>query len=125
MTKRYLLLVLFILSVVNILSASSNAIIIHHELNPVVFGDKARFEMNLVSQQTDIYEARVFYRSQGEMDFKSAALKDEGFTLYTEIETKNLNPGNIEYYFAMQTVNGDIITYPEFSQVGDFKSEPC
>lgn len=94
---------------------ASNTIIIHNALEPVVKGEKARMELNLMAQQSDIYEARLFYREKGDADYRSKVMKEEGFTIFTDLDTRSLNPGNIEYYFAMQTLNGTLVTYPEFS----------
>lgn len=114
MSKRFINILLFLIFVASTVLAS-NTIIIHHELDPVLKGEKAHFELNLMAQQSDLYEGRLFYRIQGEIDYRSTALKEEGFTLFTDLETQDLSPGNIEYYFAMQTLDGNIMTYPEFA----------
>jgi len=114
MSIKYTTIFLFLLLAVNTVLAS-NTIVIHNELDPVVKGEQARFELNIMAQQSDLYEGRLFYRTQGEADYRSKALKEEGFSLFTELDTKDLTTGNIEYYFAMQTLDGNIITYPEFA----------
>ena len=96
-------------------SVASNAIIYHNELEPVVKGDKAHLELNMVGVESDIYEARLFYRIRGESDYQSQLMREQGYTLSTDLDTRQINAGQIEYYFAMQTYDGSIITYPQFN----------
>ncbi len=86
---------------------------LHNSLQPVVTGEKAHIEFNLLSFDQDIYEARLFYRMKGEMDYQSIPLKQEGYSLTTEINTQQLKPGRVEYYLAMQSYGGEVYFYPE------------
>ena len=113
MTK-YFTFILFIVIWANF-SFASNTIIYHNELEPVVKGENARLELNIVGVETDIYEARLFFRAKGDADFQSQLMKEQGYTLFSDLDTRQLSSGQIEYYFAMQTLTGDIITYPQFN----------
>jgi len=114
MSKRILFGLLFSFFTIQI-GFAFTATIIHTELDPVVKGDKAHFELNLVSSEADFYEGRLFYRSMGAADYKSLPLQEQGYTLFSDVGTDKLSAGKIEYYFAMQTLNGEIITYPEYA----------
>ncbi len=96
-------------------SFAFNATIIHTELEPVVKGEKAHFELNLLNSDANLYEGRLFYRPKGAADFRSQPLKEQGYTLFSDVPTSKLPAGKIEYYFAMQSLNGEIFTYPEFN----------
>lgn len=96
------------------LAIAGNVSIDHIEPEPVIQGEKALFELSLINNSAEIYEGHLFYKAKGENDFRSEPLKRQGFNLYTEIPTKDLVAGKIEYYFAMQTHGGKVHTYPEF-----------
>ncbi len=94
-----------------ILLAGSPLVVVN-EISSVVKGDKARIEFNVMGQDKDIYEARLFFRSMGQVEYKSIPMKNAGFGYYNDLSTQNLNPGNIEYYIAMQTMDGEVYSYP-------------
>ena len=113
MSKRSNVL-LMIAFFVQYVFASSPAIF-HNELESVEVGENAYFEFNITGLDADIYEARLFYRAIGSSDFLSRKMKEQGYILATEIETRNLTAGKIEYYLAMQTSTGELITYPDIN----------
>ena len=88
--KRTLLLLVIVK-----LSIASNLTVIHNELEPISAGDKAYFELNITDGNTDIYEARLFYRNKGDADFKSKTMSEQGYTLFSDLDTKNLSAGNV------------------------------
>jgi len=111
--NKFITFILFVILWANF-SLASNAVIYHNELEPVIKGEKAHLELNIVSIDSDIYEARVFYRAKGDADYQSQLMKDQGYTLYSDLDTRQITSGQVEYYFAMQTITGNIITYPQF-----------
>ncbi|KAA3614902.1 MAG: hypothetical protein D8M58_10630 [Calditrichaeota bacterium] len=114
MSKRYLFSIVICLFAIQF-GFALTATVIHTELDPVVQGEKAHFELNLISSDADFYEGRLFYRAKGASDFQSQPLKEQGYTLFSEVATNKLPAGKIDYYFAMQTLAGEVITYPQFS----------
>ncbi len=92
---------------------ASSPSIFHNELEAIEVGENAYFEFNIAGLHADIYEARLFYRVIGSSDFQSQKMSEQGYILATEIETRSLNAGKIEYYLALQTISGEIITYPD------------
>jgi hypothetical protein len=113
--NKFITLILFVILWANFSFSSSNAVIYHNELEPVIKGEKAHLELNIVSVESDIYEARVFYRTKGEADYQSQMMKEQGYTLFSDLDTRQISSGQVEYYFAMQTLTGEIITYPQFN----------
>lgn len=85
---------------------------LHNSIQSVVIGEKAHIEFNLVSFDQDVYEARLFYREKGEMDYQSVVMRQEGYNLSTDINTQKLQPGRVEYYLAMQSYSGEVYFYP-------------
>ena len=87
MSKRSNVL-LMIAFFVQYVFASSPAIF-HNELESVEVGENAYFEFNITGLDADIYEARLFHRAIGSSDFQSQKMKEQGYILATEIETRN------------------------------------
>lgn len=113
MSKRFVFILLLAFLIQYVFASAPS--IFHNELETVEVGQKALMEFNMVGLDRDIYEARLFYRAIGSSDFQSQKMKEQGYILSTEIETKNLPTGKIEYYLAMQTKTGDLITFPEIN----------
>lgn len=75
----------------------------HQTPEQAFLGENIRLEVNNLNTNQPIYEAKVFYRMQGEGEYESANMRQEGFLFFAELSTKNLSAGNLEYYFAFQT----------------------
>ncbi|NOX89339.1 MAG: hypothetical protein GXO77_09950 [Calditrichaeota bacterium] len=108
--KKYPLIFLIFFSLVNYLTGAN---FYHESPSQVYQGENIRLELKELSYTETIVPPTLFYRMTGEFDFHSLPLKSEGFVYYVEIPAKKLRPGKIQYYFAMQTPTGNVITYPE------------
>jgi hypothetical protein len=110
-------IVLFLILIVSYpLTAGSFTDRVFHEApQPVLKGEKARIELQFYDTQTYFRDARIFYREQGDIDYRSKELYSEGFLLYVDLPTNQLLPGLIEYYFAFETGTGAVLTLPEYA----------
>ena len=91
---------------------AGNPLVVMNDIGPVIKGENARIEFNMTGFEKDIYEARLFYRSLGDVDYKSIPMKNSGFGYYKDLTTQNLSPGIIQYYIAMQGMDGTVYSYP-------------
>jgi len=90
----------------------------------VIKGESARFELmlnNLNSYATDYRDVQVLYREIGTDRFKAISMKEEGLSYFANLNTKNINTGQIEYYFALRDRYGNISTLPkEMPQINPY-----
>ncbi len=85
----------------------------HQPPATVLQGEKLRLELQETGANFTAFPPSVYYRSLGEFEFHSLPMESDGFTYFVEIPTQKLAPGKIQYYFAMQGVNGQFFTYPD------------
>lgn len=81
----------------------------------VIKGENARIELtlnNINSHSSDYRDIQVLYREMGSDRFKAVSMKEEGFSYFANLNTKNINTGQIEYYFAFRDRYGNISTLP-------------
>jgi hypothetical protein len=90
----------------------------------VVKGENARIELtlnNLNSYASTYRDVQVLYRELGSDRFKAVSMREEGFSYYANLNTKNINTGQIEYYFAFRDRYGNISTLPgEMPQINPY-----
>jgi hypothetical protein len=91
----------------------------------IVKGENARFEITLNGSNTFASEYRdvqVLYRELGGDRYKTIDMKEEGFSYFANLNTKNINTGQIEYYFAFRDRFGNVKTLPgEMPQMNPYK----
>lgn len=105
---------IFTLLLSNFADSASLSEYFHHDIpQPVLLGETARIELQSFTGHKNYYNGALFYRMQGESDFHSLKMNEEGFILYAAIDTKKLRSGNIEYYFAFQSAAGEAAYLPE------------
>ena len=82
---------IFTLLLSNFADSASLSEYFHHDIpQPVLLGETARIELQSFSGHKNYYNGALFYRMQGESDFHSLKMNEEGFILYAEIDTKKL-----------------------------------
>lgn len=90
----------------------------------VIKGENARLEITLNNPNSyapEYRDVQVLYRELGYDRFKTIPMKEEGFTYYANLNTKNINTGQIEYYFAFRDRFGNISTLPsEIPQINPY-----
>ena len=90
----------------------------------VVKGEKARIELtlnNINSYASEYRDVQVLYRELGSDRFKAVSMREEGFSYYANLNTKNINTGQVEYYFAFRDRYGNISTLPgEMPQINPY-----
>ena len=96
-------ILMVILSGSFLLASSLFTQIDHQAPTDVILGDELKLEVNNLNINMPIYEAKVFYKMQGEGDFRSENMKQTGYLFTVNIPTKQFRAGNLEYYFAFQT----------------------
>ncbi len=86
----------------------------YHEPPATVYqGENIRLELKELSYLPGAEPPILFYRAVGEFDFHQLTMRNEGFVYFAELPAKKLNPGKVQYYFAMRTANGNVLTYPQ------------
>ncbi len=88
------------------------AAVFHDVPPPVLQGEILHLELNKTDARQPVYEAMLFFRMQGEHNFRSSRLKDEGAVLSVDVPTAKLYAGNLEYYFAYQDASGGVHYLP-------------
>ena len=119
---KRIIFILFILTF-PLLAGNISDYFLHNSPNQVLLGDKAQIELLTTGSSQAYYNGTLFYRMQGEENFNSVHLKDQGYVLTATIPTEKLNAGNVEYYFAFQSLNGDAEYLPEASPTANFQFE--
>lgn len=123
MRNSLILLFIFLLSS-RLLAGSFSDKVVHNVPQPVLRGENVRIELHVYDTQTYFRDARLFYRQQGDMDFKSSQLYSQGYLMYAEIPTDKLSSGLMEYYFAFETSTGAVLTLPEYAaSTGPYQME--
>jgi len=89
------------------------AAVFHDVPPPVLQGEILHLELNKTDIRKPVYEAMLFFRMQGEHNFRSSRLKNEGAVLSVDVPTAKLHAGNLEYYFAYQDAAGAVHYLPE------------
>jgi len=85
----------------------------HQPPATVLLGDPLRLELQESGANLTTFPPTVYYRSLGEFEFHSLPMESDGFNYFVEIPTAKLAPGKVQYYFALQSANGQFYTYPE------------
>ncbi|WP_456407987.1 hypothetical protein [Caldithrix abyssi] len=85
----------------------------HQPPSTVLQGEKLRLELQSMDFDGALLYPTVYYRSLGEFDFHALPMENDGYLFYAEIPTNRLNPGKVQYYFAMQGPTGQPYTFPE------------
>jgi len=88
-------------------------VFVHYQPESAVKGEALRLDLNIMSFDANIYEGRLFYRERGQADYLSVPMQEQGYTMSATLNTSQINSGHVEYYFAMQTMDGNVFTYPE------------
>ncbi len=109
---RYLFFITLIFLLGGSLTAQENESLIHNTPEPVILGENASFELNNSNAQNNIYEPTLFYRLEGQQNFKSLKMNVQGFIYTAEVPAAQLRAGNLEYYFAWQNAFRQTIFLP-------------
>ncbi len=104
--------ILFIGLMSSLLFANDFQSLQHLAPPPVLSGETVRLVLDNTDQNQIIYNATLFYRDEGETDYHSLPMHREGYRYFVDLPTKNLSPGNVEYYFAFQAADGQAFYYP-------------
>ena len=112
---RFVFLTSIILMLCSMLFASSSYFNLDHQTpEQAIVGEILQLEVSNLNTSQAIYDARVFYRTQGMVDFNSIVMRQDGYIFSAEIPTKKMDAGNLEYYFVFQAT-GAINYLPEQS----------
>lgn len=84
----------------------------HNEPAPVLLGETIKVELTYTDSQQPVSNVVLFYRMQGDPNFRSLRMRQEGMILLSEINSAKLYPGNLEYYFAYQDSYGGVNYLP-------------
>jgi len=85
----------------------------HQPPATTLLGEMLRLELQESGANLKTFPPTVYYRSLGEFEFHSIPMESDGFNYFVEIPTTKLAPGKLQYYFALQSANGQFYTYPE------------
>ena len=80
---------------------------------PALSGETVHLVLDIVDHSQIIYNPTLFYRDEGEADYRSIPMYRDGYRYFVDLSTKNLSPGNVEYYFAFQSADGQAFYYPQ------------
>lgn len=107
----------FIVSIIGLLWVQSALAVqfIHNEPAPVLLGETIQLELTYTDTQQPVSNVVLFYRMQGESNFRSLRMRQEGMLLISEINSAKLYPGNLQYYFAYQDSYGGVNYLPATS----------
>ncbi|MFC2088955.1 hypothetical protein ACFLSX_05075 [Calditrichota bacterium] len=112
---KVLFSLLILVSFSFIVFADDKASFYHEVPVNVIQGEIAHFEFfvnNIHAENSDINEVKLFYRPMGSDQYNSRSMKEEGFSYSTELNTSNMNSGQIEYYFAFRDRRGGVGMLP-------------
>jgi len=110
MKKNFFFLILFAFAVLG--KAQSDQL--HHIIPPaVLLGERIHLEVTNYNNRLPLDNVALFYHMEGEAAFRSLAMKKQGFTFVADFSSAGLHPGNLEYYFAYQDVNGTVHYLPQ------------
>ena len=93
-------------------SSSSYFDMDHQVPEQAIIGEPLKLEISNFNNTQGIYDARIFYKTQGMVDYQSIEMQQKGYIFSASIPTTKMDPGELEYYFAFQT-SGAINYYPE------------
>ena len=103
---------IFIFVYSTLIIASNPDFAFYHDVpSNVIKGENARLELTLNSINT-YTDVQVLYREFGTDRFTAVQMKEEGLSYYANLNTKNINTGQIEYYFAFKDRFGRMSTLP-------------
>lgn len=85
----------------------------HDPPPPVLLGEPVHLELTYSETRQPVNNVFVFYRTEGEHNYFSLRMRQEGLVLSVDIPTAKMAPGNLEYYFAYQDAYGAIKYLPE------------
>ena len=95
------------------LNIAAAQVVYHDEPAPVVQGERLHLEMKKYNMRDIVTAATLFFRLEGEQNFRSLRLREEGPALSVDLPTTNLRAGTLEYYFAYQDGAGKVHYLPE------------
>ncbi len=85
----------------------------YHDAPSVVFqGENLHIELKEMGAIPDYTAPVLYYRMTGEFDFHAVPLQNQGFIYQADIPAKQLRPGRVQYYFAMESSPGQYSTLP-------------
>lgn len=84
----------------------------HDEPAPVVIGETLHLELTYSENKQPVSNVFFFYRMQGEHNYRSLRMRQEGLVLTVDVNTSRFFPGDLEYYFAFQDAYGDVKYLP-------------
>lgn len=112
--RKVFLFSIYLMFCSSLFSSSSYFDIDHQVPEQVIIGETLNLEVSNLNTTQAIYDARVFYKNQGMAEYKSIKMQQKGYIFSANISTSKMEAGELEYYFAFQTV-GSINYYPEQS----------
>ena len=111
---RFQHIFIFLLAIVFGFLQAANAVQFFHDPPaPVLLGESVHLELTYTDNRQPVSNVFVFYRVQGEQNFLSLRLQQQGLILSADISTAKMSPGNLEYYFAYQDAYGGVKYLPE------------
>ena len=84
----------------------------HDEPAPVIIGEALHLELTYSENKQPVSNVFFFYRMQGEHNYRSLRMRQEGLILTVDMNTSKFFPGDLEYYFAYQDAYGDVKYLP-------------
>jgi len=112
MTK-YISLLLILSSTV-LFAASYQTHQLQHDVPPpVIIGESVTLEVNNLSAAIPVYNATLYFKMTGEADYHSAPMRNDGFIIQSKLNSKQLQPGKMQYYFAFQSADGEAFFLPQ------------
>ena len=102
-----------------VLFAGDYVLLQHTVPPPVLSGETVRLALDNLDQDQIIYNPVLFFRDEGQSAYQSIAMYRDGYRYIAELPTKNLSPGNVEYYFAFQNSDGQAEYYPQAGPSAD------
>ncbi len=85
----------------------------HDPPPPALLGEPVHLELTYSENRQPVSNVFVFYRTEGEHNFFSLRMHQEGLVLTVDVPTTKMVPGNLEYYFAYQDAYGAVKYLPE------------
>lgn len=86
----------------------------YHDVPSAVYqGEKLHIELKSFGADPYYQPPVLYYRMTGEFDFHVLPLKNQGFIYAADIPARQLHPGKVQYYFAMESTPGQVTTLPE------------
>ncbi len=84
----------------------------HQPPASILQGENLRLELQQTDFDLSLSPPMLYYRVLGEFDFHPIPMKNDGFLFFAEIPASKLQPGKVQYYFAVQSTTGNFLTYP-------------